>query len=324
MKTWLNSESMASDFAHGPLKDRAGRGLALTIGNFDGVHLGHQELIGRIVKKAREIESLAVLLTFDPHPVQILAPEKKHTRLFSLRDQQERLEALGVDGILRQPFSREFSGRSPLDFLENFILKFFHPSLIVVGEDFSFGANRQGNSELLSLFCAEKKIELQLVKAKEIRDQIISTSRIRKLLAAGDLNLVTEMLGRPYSLRGVVEKGEARGRKLGFPTANIKPEADFFPKLGVYVCHAYVEAGIDSAKYLAVMNLGMNRTFVEGDHHPIKAEVHLLDTNLDLYGRILKVELLQYLREEKKFSSLDELKTQIARDIESARGSLKK
>jgi len=315
MKTWYTAESMQKEIS----SEGASKPISLSIGNFDGVHLGHQELLRRITENAKKNGGLALLLTFEPHPVQILAPEKKHTRLFSLRDQQERLSAFGLDGILRQGFSREFSERSAEDFLTHFILKFFQPSLIVVGQDFSFGANRQGKSDLLTAFCQKNKIELQLVEPQKVEEQIVSTSQIRRCLALGNLQLATKMLKRPYSLRGVVEKGEARGRQLGFPTANIKPEADFFPKLGVYVCDAYVEGGIDSSKYLAVMNLGMNRTFVEGDHHPIKAEVHLLDASLDLYGRVLKVELKHYLREEKKFASFDELKSQISKDIEMAR-----
>lgn len=289
---------------------------ALTIGNFDGVHLGHQELLRRAVTAAQQQGLFSMLLTFYPHPVRILAPEKQHTRLFSLEDQQERLAFHGLQGVLRQPFSREFSETPALEFLQNYLLKYFQPRVLVVGHDFSFGAHRMGNLRLLENFCERQNIVLEAVFPLKVDDEIVSTSRIREDLLNGNLARSEKMLGRKYYLKGIVEKGEMRGRQIGFPTANIRPDVDFFPKTGVYACQVRLP---DSRYQKAVMNIGMNRTFVEGDHNPIKAEVHLLDFSEDLYGQTLKVELCQYLREERKFPSIQELSLQIARDIVKAR-----
>ena len=292
--------------------------VSLTIGNFDGVHRGHQELLKAVVADAERRQGLSILMTFHPHPAQILTPEKKHVRLFTLEDQKKKKKKRGLQGILRQPFSREFSEISAPDFLEDYILKYFQPKFLAVGHDFQFGAHRQGHMDLLAAFCEKRKIQLQKVPAFQVDGQIVSTSKIRQHLLAGEPQMAEKMLGRRYYLKGVVEKGAKRGRSLGFPTANIKPDVDFFPRMGVYICEV-IRQEEPAKKLRAVMNVGMNRTFVEGDHQPIKAEVHILDFSQELYGQTLKVELCDYLREERKFPSLEELKNQIAQDAEKAR-----
>jgi riboflavin kinase/FMN adenylyltransferase len=313
MQVWWDPEKWRQD-----QQANGAKPVALTLGNFDGVHKGHQKLLKNVVDAARAIGGQSLLLTFHPHPAQILAPEKKHVRLFNIRDQQQELAKHGLDGIVRQAFSREFSEISAPEFLEDYILKYFQPRYITVGQDFAFGAHRQGNQALLKAFCERRKIKLELVPALKIGSETVSTSNIRRHLLAGELREAEAMLGRRYYLQGVVEKGAARGRVLGFPTANIKPDVDFFPRMGVYICEVlrWPDPG---KRFRAVMNVGLNRTFVEGDHQPIKAEVHLLDFSEDLYGQTLQVELCQYLREEKKFGSIDELKNQIQADVESAR-----
>lgn len=293
--------------------------VALTIGNFDGVHCGHQELLRRTVDWARLKGGSSVLLTFYPHPLQVLHPEKKHVRLFDQEDQREQLAKSGLTGVFQQSFSRDFSEMSGPDFLENYLLKFFHPQCLVVGHDFSFGQHRQGHHELLKAFCERRNIELQVVPPKQIDGVVASTSKIREALLSGNLDLAKKLLGRNYSIHGVVEKGDARGRTLGFPTANIRPVVDFYPKIGVYACRATIAGDKTGTVHKAVTNIGLNRTFVEGENHPIKVEAHLLDFSGDLYGKTMKLELLNYLREEKKFSGIDELKAQIARDAEEAK-----
>src|SRR6185312_5392703 len=289
--------------------------VALTIGNFDGVHRGHQELLRRVIDWARLREGSSLLLTFYPHPLQVLHPEKKHVRLFDQEDQREQLDKMGLTGVLQQSFSRDFSQMSGADFLEKYLLKFFQPQCLVVGHDFSFGQNREGHQQLLQAFCQQKGIELQIVDPLRVSGAVASTSKIREALLSGNLELARELLGRNYYLRGVIEKGDARGRTLGFPTANIKPAVDFFPKIGVYACRATVGGITDSA----VTNIGLNRTFGEGESHPIKVEAHLLGFQGNIYGKTMKPELMQYLREEKKFSGIEELKTQIALDAEAAK-----
>ena len=250
--------------------------------------------------------------------MKILKPEKKHVRLFTLEDQQSELERWGLRGLYRQAFSREFSELSADDFLHGYLMKIFQPRALIVGHNFQFGAHRLGTLELLKDFCDRHQITLRVIPAFNIESEVVSTSRIRQHLLAGQLAAAEKMLGRRYYIEGVVEKGEARGRQLGFPTANIRPDIDFYPRMGVYVCLVHISAQ-STSPLRAVMNVGLNRTFVEGDHHPIKAEVHLLDFNQDLYGQTLKVELCHYLRDEKKFASVGDLKLQIAADIESAR-----
>ncbi len=292
--------------------------VAMTIGNFDGVHRGHQELVKATLQAAQQLQGFPLLLTFHPHPMQLFHPEKKHVRLFTLRDQQEVLESLGLKGIVRQPFSREFSEITAEGFLEDYLMKYFQPKALIVGHDFRFGSRRQGTPELLAQFCEKHQILLQTIPALKLDGEIVSTSKIRQHLLAGEISQAEKMLGRKYYLQGVVEKGEARGRQLGFPTANIRPDVDFYPRMGVYVCEASLSL-FPGQKFRAVMNVGRNRTFVEGDHHPIKAEVHILDFAKDIYGQTLKVDFCQYLREEKKFGSLEDLKKQIATDITVAR-----
>ncbi len=312
MQVWWDAEKWRQDQQANP------KPVALTMGNFDGVHKGHQKLLKNVVDAAKSFGGKSLLLTFHPHPAQILAPEKKHVRLFTLRDQQQELAKAGLDGVLRQGFSREFSEISAPDFLEDYILKYFQPRYISVGQDFLFGAHRQGNQALLQAFCDKRKIKLDLVSAFKVNNETVSTSNIRRHLVAGELREAEALLGRRYYLQGVVEKGAARGRVLGFPTANIKPDVDFFPRMGVYICEV-IRWPDPTKRFRAVMNVGLNRTFVEGDHQPIKAEVHLLDFSEDLYGQTLQVELCQYLREEQKFPSIDALKQQIQNDVEAAR-----
>jgi riboflavin kinase/FMN adenylyltransferase len=312
MQVWWDPEVWQQDRA------KITAPVSMTIGNFDGVHRGHQELLKATTEAAHASQGFSLLLTFHPHPAQILAPERQHVRLFGLQDQQEELSRRGLQGLLRQPFSREFSEISAEDFLEHYLLKYFQPQTLIVGHDFSFGAHRRGNFEMLANFCTANKIHLKRVSPFQIENETVSTSNIRKHLLSGEVQVAEKMLGRKYYLKGIVEKGAARGRQLGFPTANVRPDVDFYPRMGVYVCDV-TRVGLVGPKLRAVMNVGINRTFVEGDHQPIKAEVHILDFSEDLYGQTLKIEFCSFLRDEKRFASLDELKKQIAADVETAR-----
>lgn len=294
--------------------------VALTIGNFDGVHLGHQELIHRIRQHAQAQWGRSLLLTFHPHPVQVLAPHKEHLRLFSLTDQQMQLRQYGLDILFRQTFTREFSELSAPDFLEQYLLKFFKPKMIAVGYNFTFGSHRQGNIDLLQSFCQRHRIALEVVPAYRSAVGVVSTSEIRRSLLDGDVERASEMLGRPYCLRGWVKKGDERGRTIGFPTANLQVDVNFIPRLGVYAC--YVE--MKGARLAAVMNIGVNKTFVEGENHPIKVEVHILDFSGDIYGQEMSVHFKQFLRDEKRFQSIEELKQQITADVLLARQILNK
>lgn len=288
--------------------------ISMTIGNFDGVHLGHQKLLECSLAWAKAHQGSAIVLTFFPHPSQVLLPEKKHTRLFDLDDQKMQFLKIGMNGVFLQPFSREFSEMSAEGFLNKFIFQNFHPSHIVVGYDFSFGRERKGNALILENFCRQNKIEFNQIPAFQVQDKVVSTSSIRNFLEAGEPHKAFQFLGRCYYLKGIVKKGDQRGRLLGFATANIKPQVDFFPKMGVYATRSWLQG----KSYNSVTNIGLNLTFVEGDLNPIKVETHILNFNQDVYGTEMRVELLQYLRAEKRFSGIAELKSQIALDIKMA------
>lgn len=290
--------------------------IAITIGNFDGLHAGHRALIQETVQFAQNHKGSALAVTFNPHPQAFLNPEKGHSRIFSFKDQQVQLEGLGIQGLFCQSFSREFSQLSPQDFVENFIVKYFHPAFVCVGEDFRFGAFRAGSGALLQELGHKHHFEVRLVPAIVIGGEVVSTTKIKNYLSNGNVKKVREFLGRNYSFQGLVEAGEGRGRQLGIPTANVNPDVEFSPRQGVYVCQVYIKG--ESSPHRAVVNIGINKTFVTGEA-PLKFEVHILDWNRDLYGQHLKVELLDFLRPEKKFSGKEELKSQIDLDVKSAR-----
>jgi riboflavin kinase/FMN adenylyltransferase len=287
--------------------------LSLTIGNFDGVHLGHQQLLKESKLWAKAHQGVSVVLTFEPHPALVLNPKISHARLFPLADQREQLQKQDVNGVVVQSFTEDFAQMSATDFLQNYIETCFHPQQIVVGYDFGFGRNREGNLQMLQAFCASRKIDLQIVKALKIDEEVVSSSAIRELVRAGNVKKANRYLGRAFYLQGEVVLGAQRGRLLGFPTANLLLSSEFVPKLGVYVSR--VSRGESS--YESVTNIGINPT-VESDG-VLRVESHLLNFSGDIYGHAIRVELLDYIREEKKFANLEELKMQIARDVQSAR-----
>lgn len=311
-----------SEIAAGAMVQRS----ALTIGNFDGMHLGHQALIRELVAVARAQQVPAVVMTFDPHPVKVLYPDRGLKRIFSFEDQAHVLSSMGVDTLVVEAFSREFSQLSPEHYLQDWIYKPFHPHTIVVGHDFSFGANRQGTIEFLEKRGRELSFRVVTVAPVKTRvhgqEVIISSTRVRESLALGDVAQVAGFLGRRFYLEGLVERGAGRGRTIGVPTANLSSTAELVPAQGVYSTIATVRG----RRHKAVTNIGFNPTFA-AQRSPTLApvfhiETHLLDVAQDLYGEILKIEFVQRLREERKFSGVDELVSQIHRDIEAARSHL--
>lgn len=287
----------------------------VTIGNFDGVHRGHQELIARLLRAAKRFDAEPVAYTFNPHPVRILHPEKPVYRLFDFVDQRERLELLGVKILVEEPFTADFARIGAREFFENWVLRPLNPRAMVVGHDFAFGREREGNLDFLSKLCADHGIELEIVPPVNADGRVISSSKIREALANGDCETASHFLGRPYYIKGEVREGEKRGRTIGVPTANLHPLMEFTPRRGVYVTQTRVGA----QTFHSITNMGTNPTFHSEPGAPLKLETHLFDFASDLYGREIRVELLKYLREEKKFSGIEELKAQIARDMLEAR-----
>lgn len=287
----------------------------VTIGNFDGVHRGHQELISRLLAASKRYEAAPVVFTFNPHPSRILTPQRPVLRLFDFVDQRERLELLGVQILIEEPFSEAFSQLSPEEFFLRHVVGPLRPKALVVGHDFAFGSGREGTQEFLKKLCADHGIELEIVSAVEVGDRPVSSSRIRESLALGKVDLAAHFLGRPYYLKGEVVLGEQRGRKLGIPTANMRPLMEFTPKMGVYISRTLV----GTQSFASITNLGVNPTFHSEPGSPMKVETHLFDFAGDLYGREIRVDLLRFLRDEKRFSGVEELKAQIHRDFQTAR-----
>lgn len=286
----------------------------LTIGSFDGVHLGHQKLLRVLVEKARENNTVSIACTFRPHPRTILKPNEPHHRLFDYKDQVEMISKLGVSYLVEEKFSKDFSLMSAEQFLTSYIEKIFNPVHLVVGYDFNFGKSREGNIEFLRDYCAKKQVGLTVVEPYELNGQIVSSTQIRNFLEHGELVKAHEFLGRPYYLRGPVRVGYKRGRTLGTPTANISPEIEFVPRKGVYFTWAY----LGDRKYPSISNIGYNPTFENSDSY-LRVETHIFDFDQDIYGEHLKIELVKFQRDEIKFNSLEALKHQIANDINAAR-----
>ncbi len=290
-------------------------GSVVTIGNFDGVHWGHRQLLQALKQEAQALGSPAIVYTFHPHPLKVLHPERQTQRLFDLQDQQEQFFQAGVDHVIIEDFTKEFAQVSAQAFLQDYIVAMLRPKTIVVGHDFSFGANREGDLHFLEKFCATHGIRLLIIPPFQLDGRVVSSSKIRDELKLGDVEKAQTLLGRKYYLRGHVEKGFQRGRTIGVPTANIHPDVEFVPRKGVYV----TLTGVDERIYPSITNIGLNPTFNEDRKGPVKIETHLFDFHELLYGFEVRVYLLHFLRDEQKFSGLDELKQQIQKDLQEAR-----
>ncbi|MCH7573669.1 MAG: riboflavin biosynthesis protein RibF [Candidatus Marinimicrobia bacterium] len=289
------------------------KGSILTIGTFDGLHLGHQEVIGKTCRLARDKNVPAVVITFDPHPRRVLAPDDDSPvqLILSLADKLEQLGELGVDVTLVVEFNRQISLLSAQNFLEDYVIAPFHPSTIVVGHDNRFGHNREGDAHFLQKLGPE--FHYSVVEVTEVSspaEEVISSSRIRRLISAGQCEEVGAALGRPYAVKATVVKGDGRGREIGFPTANLTPvEPDqLLPQGGVFVAWAELDGDV----HYGMVNIGSRPTFGGGN---IVMEIHLFTSGLkDLYGRTLKVAFLHRLRDEKKFESVNALVDQLGQD----------
>jgi len=288
----------------------------VSIGNFDGVHLGHQKLLRQAVQEGKAQSLPIVVFTFNPHPVSVLYPERKIQKLFDHRDQREQLSRLGVTHLVEQEFTQSFAKLSAADFVQFYLIEKLKAKTLVVGYDFSFGSKRQGDIPFLEKICNEKGIRLIVVPAHQENGVIVSSTRIREELKKGDLQKVYVFLGRNYYLRGIVHHGDARGRTIGVPTANMTPTVDFVVRRGVYITETHYR----NKTFPSITNIGFNPTFHGETDPPIKTETHLFDFDEDIYGQEIQVDLLQFLRDEKKFANVKELIAQIHADIQHAKG----
>jgi len=288
----------------------------VTIGNFDGVHLGHQLLFGEVVQRAYRCNGTSVAVTFDPHPLQVLRPQG--IKLISTCEQKtELIEHAGIDVLVIIPFSMQFAAITAHHFVDDILRKIIGVKELVVGYDYAFGKGRVGNIEFLKEQGAAKGFSVTVVDAHYEQDFLVSSTKVRELVADGRMADARTLLGRYYQIRGEVQLGQQRGGKeIGFPTANLNMEKeDLIPKMGVYVCQVICGGRC----YGGVLNIGVNPTFGE---NRLVAETHIFDFNQDIYGKPIKVNLLRFLRNEKKFSGIEELSTQIAKDVVQAKNIL--
>lgn len=291
------------------------KNAVITIGNFDGVHLGHQTLFQKVIEKAGEIDGTSIAITFEPHPMRVLK-KNDHPPLITLYEQKaELIENSGMDVLICIPFNKEFAALTATEFVEDLLVNRLGMKAIVVGEDYSFGKNREGNLDFLTKFSTHLGFEVVAVNWIQLTNWPgrVSSTRIRELVMDGKVAEAQKLLGRYYQIRGIVTTGRNRGgRLLGFPTANINLHDELCPKTGVY---AVTVEHLDKT-YNGVANIGYSPTF---DDRVFTVEVHILDFDENLIGLKIRVNFIKRLRSEIKFSNISELSEQIKKDIEKAR-----
>jgi riboflavin kinase/FMN adenylyltransferase len=297
---------------HGTENANIMRPTVLTLGVFDGLHLGHQKIMRTVVERANAANAAPTVLTFDPHPRAVLHPESAPPLLQTLDQRLANFEVLGIEQASVIPFTPEFADNPADDFLREIIHDRLQAKEVYLGKGFAFGKDRGGDIGLLRKMSAELGFFADEVDEVRLRGMRISSSRIRQLLAEGRVNLARRMLGRPYGVEGVIIRGNRRGHTIGFPTANLKPHNRVIPKFGVYATATLVEG----TWRRSITNIGVRPTF-ENDAEP-SIESYIFDFDGELYGDVLRVRFLHRIRDERKFAGIDELKAQIQKDTAQA------
>jgi riboflavin kinase/FMN adenylyltransferase len=290
----------------------------VTIGNFDGLHLGHRQIIHDVVERAKKVKGTSIAYTFRPHPHLALTPEEDLQLINTYDEKLDLLASLGIQVTIEEPFSREFSTIAPEKFFSEVLVKRLSPEAIYVGYDFAFGRNRAGTLDLLKRLCKDEGVELHVAKPLKVDGEVPSSSRIRGYLKTGDVAAANHLLGREFFYRGLVVRGKGRGHSIGFATANVRTESKFLIQEGVYATWALHGGRV----YSSVTNVGRQPTFNRDGDAPIAVETHILDFDKDIYGEILEVRMVARLREEIKFDGVNSLVTQIKKDVEKARALL--
>jgi riboflavin kinase / FMN adenylyltransferase len=288
------------------------KNTVITIGNFDGVHIGHQALLHEVIEKADAIDGTAMAMTFDPHPIRVLKPNG-HPPLITLSEQKvELIGNSGIDVLVCVPFTKEFAAISARGFVGDILVGLLGIKAVVVGADYTFGRGREGDLDFLKSLAERLGFEVVVadwIQGNKKSSERISSTRIRELVTEGRMQAAHKMLGRHYQIRGTVARGRDRGgRLLGCPTANIKLYDELSPKSGVYA----VTVECMDGKYMGVANIGFSPTF---DDHIFTVEVHLLDFDRDIYGERIRVNFIERIRDEVKFDTIDALSEQIEKDI---------
>lgn len=288
------------------------RDAYVTIGNFDGVHLGHIPILKKIIEEAHGENRKALVITFDPHPKKVLHPDIKPFYLITtLEEKIQLLEEVGIDGVILLPFSLEFSKISAEAFVNQILWYTLHIRKIFVGHDYSFGKNKVGNVTFLANKGKKFGFGVEVFSAVKFGDETISSTRLRYAILNGNVKMAMRLLGRPYIIRGTVIPGKSRGTALGIPTANIKPEKELIPAEGVYA----VIVQLEDNRYRGVLNIGFNPTFSDNER---SIEVYILDFSENIYGKSVKVFFIDRIRDEVKFDTPEQLVGQIKQDVEQA------
>jgi riboflavin kinase/FMN adenylyltransferase len=288
------------------------RPTVVTLGVFDGLHLGHQAIVRTVVERALLIDAVPTLITFDPHPRQVLKPETAPPLLQTFNQKSEGLKSLGIQQIVVLNFDQLLASLSAEEFVERFIVNGLQAREVYLGKGFAFGQGRRGNIELLQTLSRQFGFHADEVAEVQLRGRRISSTMVRMLLKAGRVNMARRMLGRPYGIEGIVTRGHGIGRQLLYPTANLDLQNRVLPTDGVYVTLAMV----DGVWHRSVTNIGKRPTF--GGELESKVETHLIDFDQDIYDQVIRVRVLHRLRGEKKFSGVDELRAQITKDRDRA------
>ncbi len=290
----------------------------VTIGTFDGVHFGHQKILEKLVSEAKAAGKKSVLLTFFPHPRMVLQKNAKIEMINTIEERSALLEKTGLDYLIIHPFSKAFSRTSALEFVRDTLVNTLNISKLIIGYDHHFGKNREGNIDQLTEYSHLYDFTVEEILAQDIDDVSVSSTKIRRALAGGNLKTANNYLGYNFMLNGLVVNGKQLGGKIGYPTANIDVQEAYklIPKTGVYV----VQSTIEDKTIFGMMNIG-SRPTVDGNHQTI--EVHFFDFNQDLYGKHLTISLLYFLRDEHKFDAISSLVLQLKKDEETARNYIK-
>lgn len=295
----------------------------VTIGTFDGVHIGHQKIISRLVEVARQKGGEAVILTFFPHPRMILHPDDLNIKLISTMDEKaERLAELGIDHLIITPFTRDFSNLTPQEYIREVLVDKIGTSQIIIGYDHRFGKDRKGGLDELQKFASDFGFEVEEIPEQDINDVSVSSTKIRNAILSGDVKTAHDFLGYAFHLTGKVIKGDQLGRKLGFPTANLYIEESYklIPADGIYAVSIEFKSGSAGHKSAKGMTYIGHRPTINGMARNI--EVNIFDFNEDLYGQTIRINFQEYLRADQKFNSLEELKKQLIKDETAARSVL--
>ncbi len=287
----------------------------VALGNFDGIHLGHQALIKETVRRAQAIGGTPVLFTFYPHPIKIIKNIDEPFLIQTFKEKAKIIENLGIDTIICAKFTREFASLEPEYFIKKILVDNLKVTAVCVGHDYTFGKKGQGTTKNLREYSAKYNFELVVIPPVKIDGIIVSSTKIREFLRNGLISKANKFLGRRYTISGIVKEGDRRGETLGFPTANIYPKNDILLLNGVYAAYAYV----DSKKYKAAVNVGTNPTFKGTLKH---IEAHLLDFNGNIYYKRIKIEFVEFIREERTFRKINDLIKQIRSDIRKIKGIL--